>query len=429
MAVTIVVPHGTNPDTLLLSMNTVVTTAIPAESAQTTTTRIASIDIFRGLTMAVMIFVNALDGVRGLPWWTHHAHANWDLMTYVDMVFPFFLFAIGLSLPIAVERRLKRDPSLAALWIHIIVRSVSLVILGLILANAEKADPARMGISGSLWALLGILCAALFLLDYSSLKRLQPNAHVLQIIGVAGVIVLYAIFRRTVAGHAAWIDFSYPEILGLIGFSYFAVAILYIPTRRWKWAPGLWFVLLVALCSLSTDRMELIPIRLPLYIWPFNNGAFCCMITAGIVTTMFFWRPNGGSSSQLGIVKAVAFGLISLAAGWALKPLGISKIRATPTWCLWSVGAAAILFALLYWICDMKRWQRWAAPVYAAGANTLTTYLLPDLWVFVLGALGLFFYEKIFPHGWPGVAKTVVFTCMILALASLLTRAKIRLQL
>src|SRR6185437_1344900 len=57
--------------------------------------RIVSIDIFRGITMAVMIFVNELSGVGGMPWWTRHAPGRLDYMTYVDMVFPFFLFAVG----------------------------------------------------------------------------------------------------------------------------------------------------------------------------------------------------------------------------------------------------------------------------------------------------------------------------------------------
>src|SRR5580658_10272206 len=80
--------------------------------------RLASIDIFRGLTMVVMIFVNDLDSVRGLPWWTHHAPAMVNVMTYVDMVFPFFLFAVGLSLPLAIKARLKKNPSELALWLH-----------------------------------------------------------------------------------------------------------------------------------------------------------------------------------------------------------------------------------------------------------------------------------------------------------------------
>ncbi|HTD55537.1 MAG TPA: DUF5009 domain-containing protein [Silvibacterium sp.] len=127
-------------------------TASPATSAR----RIASIDIFRGLTMVVMIFVNDLGEVHGLPWWTDHAHRDQDLMTYVDMVFPFFLFIVGMSMPLAIGRRLQLNASPAALWVHIAMRSCALIILGLILANAEKADPARMNMSRGAWELLGL---------------------------------------------------------------------------------------------------------------------------------------------------------------------------------------------------------------------------------------------------------------------------------
>ena len=391
--------------------------------------RIASIDAFRGITMAVMVFVNALDEVGGLPWWTHHAKASWDVMTYVDMVFPFFLFAIGLSLPLAVERRYQRKPSATALWAHVVIRSIWLVVLGLMLANVDQADQARMKISGQLWALLGMLCAALFLLDYSGLKRMRPYAPMLQAIGIAGMVMLFAIFRRTVEGHSAWIDFPYPEILGLIGFTYFSAALLYIPTRRWKWAPAVWFVLLIAWCALSTSRVALVRLELPLYAWPFGNGAMCSITMAGVVTSAFFSGTAARTHEWNGVLRAVAFGLVLLVAGWALTSLGISKIRATPTWSLWSGGTAAIVFALLYGVCDVKQWRRWAEPVHAAGANTLTTYLLPDVWIFLMAALGIAADADIFSNGWLGVAKSFIFTCMILGLASLLTRARVRLQL
>ena len=122
------------------------TLAAPSTAAASVQ-RVVSIDIFRGLTMLVMIFVNDLADVHGLPWWTYHAHAQQDLMTYVDMVFPFFLFIVGMSMPLAIERRLKQNPSHAALWLHIAMRSCGLIVLGLILANAEKVDPARTHMS------------------------------------------------------------------------------------------------------------------------------------------------------------------------------------------------------------------------------------------------------------------------------------------
>ena len=65
--------------------------------------RVASIDIFRGLTMTLMIFVNELAEVKGLPWWNYHAPAKVDAMTYVDMVFPAFLFILGMTIPIALN--------------------------------------------------------------------------------------------------------------------------------------------------------------------------------------------------------------------------------------------------------------------------------------------------------------------------------------
>src|ERR1700726_2022036 len=76
---------------------------------------VASIHPFRGLTILVMIFVNDLAGVKDLPWWTYHLPGNVNGMTYVDMVFPFFLFIVGISLPLAVRHRLSKNGSIASL--------------------------------------------------------------------------------------------------------------------------------------------------------------------------------------------------------------------------------------------------------------------------------------------------------------------------
>lgn len=415
-------------------MNTITAASPRSENAAATSSRIVSIDVFRGLTMAVMIFVNALSEVRGLPWWTYHAHADQDLMTYVDMVFPTFLFIVGMSMPLSIEQRLTRTPSLLSLWFHVLVRAASLLVLGLILANAEKADTARMGIGGSAWALVGLVSAVLYLNVYPKSDFFARYAKILRAIGFAGVVLAFAMFRRAPAvGRGLWIDPSYPEILGLIGFTYFAAAVLYIPTRRWRWAAPAWFVALLAFCACSAAKLIPLPHHLHWWVWPFDNGAMGCIVMAGVVTSQIFLGTRAAAHARLtpmkATVAAVAFGAAALFAGWLLMPLGISKIRATPTWALWSVGAAVLLFTALYWICDQKRQTSWAGFLRPAGNNTLLTYLLPDIVYFLLSALGIQFLDVHFNTGWPGVAKTLVFTLLMLYLSSVLTRAKIRLQL
>jgi hypothetical protein len=126
---------------------------------------------------------------------------------------------------------------------------------------------------------------------------------------------------------------------------------------------------------------------------------------------------------------AVALALAAVAAGRLLTPLGISKIRATPTWSLYCIAAAVMSFAILYWLCDVRKKTSWAFFARPAGANTLLTYLLPDFYYFLVAAIGFTYFETHFNYGWPGVLRAVVFTAVILAITALLTRFKIRLQL
>ncbi len=393
------------------------------------TGRIASIDVFRGLTMMVMIFVNDLSGVRGLPWWTYHAHMQQDAMTYVDMVFPFFLFIVGMSMPIAIAGRLKRNPSYVALWQHILSRSIGLVVLGLILANAEKGDPVRMGLSTAAWALLGLTGAILFWLVPSRDTRHARIFLGLRIVGFLMMVGVFAIFRRTTHGTSAWIDFSYPEILGLIGFAYFSVALLYVSTRRWLWAPLAWFVALTAFCALTTAHIIRLPRHLPLYIWPFGGGASSSIVMAGVVTSIIFLGKHRWQRLRQKMWLALGFAVATLAAAWILAPLGISKIRATPTWCLASVGASVLCFMLLYWICDVMGKTHWAFFAKPAGENTLLTYLLPDIYAYLTTFVGFTYLDRYFQTGASGVLGAILFTFAILAVSAVLTRMRIRLQL
>jgi heparan-alpha-glucosaminide N-acetyltransferase len=410
------------------------TAELPVVSSETVThaPRVASIDIFRGLTMTLMIFVNELAEVKGLPWWNYHAPAKINVMTYVDMVFPAFLFILGMTIPIALEHRLRKNNSTPQLWLHIILRTVALVVLGLILANAEQGNRALMGIGPNVWTILGLVGAVLFWNVYPTSERFHTLFRVLRLFGLALIIVMFAIFRRTTAeGDTAWINTSYPEILGLLGYTYLAVSFLYLTTRRWRLASFAWFLVLTALCVASTEKWIPFPGRLPLYIWPFGNGAMASIAMAGVAASSIFVQTRGAQATTLRqkTISAILFGVAALLAGWLLTPLGISKIRATPTWCLYSIGSSVLLFTLLYWVCDVKKSVAWARFSRPAGENTLLTYLLPDLYFFIVSACGFTYLTTHLSYGLPGVIRCIVFTALILALSALLTRWKLRLHI
>jgi hypothetical protein len=245
--------------------------------------------------------------------------------------------------------------------------------------------------------------------------------------GLLLMVAMFAIFRRTgTDGHAAWLDFSYWEILGLIGWTYLAVSILYIPTRRWRWAPIAWLVCLVALNAASIAHWISFSAKLPYYFWPWNTGCFCLLTMAGIVTSAIFLSDGLASTAKQKALWALIFAAALFLAGWLLAPLGISKIRATPTWGLYSAGAATLAFLALYWICDVHKHVRWAAIVKPAGSNTLLTYLLPDFFFVTLGGLA---WLNPWGHGWQGVVQSSIFTLVILGISGILTRLKLRMQL
>lgn len=375
--------------------------------------------------MIVMIFVNELAAVKGLPWWTYHMPGKQNGMTYVDVVFPAFLFVLGMTIPIAVERRIARGDSGIRLWWHIVSRAFSLVVLGLILANARKSDPRLTGLPAETWAAIALIGAILFWVVYP--KEGRRWHRVLKYGGLVLLVAMLAIFRRTArTGDAAWLDFRYWEILGLIGRVYLATCILYIPLRRWRAAPA---ILLVALTALNVaSRLGMTPLRrvFPYALWPFDSGELPSIAMGGIVAWQILFGKEVASTVKGKSLMAAAYAGVLLVAGWSLMFLGISKNAATPSWCLFSSGISVLLVLAVYWLADVRGYQRWAAFASPAGANTLLTYLVPDVFYFTLGAA----WAAAMPaEGWPGVARAVVFTALMLVVSAALTRQGVRMQL
>jgi heparan-alpha-glucosaminide N-acetyltransferase len=389
--------------------------------------RMVSIDIFRGLTMLVMIFVNQLGEMKGLPWWTYHMPASANGMTYVDAVFPFFLFIVGMSLPLAIQRRLSKGESIWTICIHVGARSFALIVLGLIMANSDKVDAGRTGMAPNVWAFLALLGAVLFWNSYPEAPRYKTLFQALKLVGLLLAIGMLIIFRRvTPSGQTAWLDTRYWEILGMIGWTYFTVCLLYIPTRRWPWAQVGWFGALTVMNIFSAAHWISFTFRAPFYIWPFKSGAFGSIVMAGLVTSLLFLTDDFTRSRNIKKVAVLCFASALSVFGALTLPLEISKVRATPAWCLLCSGMAVCIFLLLYWVCDVKKHVRWATFVRPAGINTLLTYLLPPLCAAAFGREVLFAQWN---HGAFAVAQAVIFTIAIMALAALLTRLRVHVQL
>ena len=92
--------------------------------------RLVSLDVFRGITIALMIIVNNPGGTLS---YSALQHANWNGWTPTDLVFPFFLFIVGVAIPYSLGNRLTLGDSKKKLFLKIVSRSVILFALGLLL--------------------------------------------------------------------------------------------------------------------------------------------------------------------------------------------------------------------------------------------------------------------------------------------------------
>ena len=317
----------------------------------------------------------------------------------------------------------EKGDSMLRLWGHILARSLGLIVLGILLANWSNLDSSF--ISGGAWMVLGLIGAILF---WNVYPRTGPQALFkgLKAAGLLTMIVLFAIFRRRTPAGAAWLDFSYWEILGLIGRAYLASAIVYIPLRRKRWAPFALLAFFTAMNAAGHLGWLAFLRHIPYWAWPFDAGEFPSIIMAGAACSAIFLDKRIAETFREKTIWALGFAIALFAAGWALRPMGLSKLGATPSWCLWCSFSSVLIFLALYWICDIRRQTKWAALLRPAGANTLLTYLLPDICYGAIGGVGL---GALTASGWPGVVKSAVFVVIMLSASAVLTRLKLRLQL
>ena len=99
--------------------------------------RIHSIDVFRALTMLLMIWVNDFWTLQSVPKWLKHASSGEDYLGFSDLIFPWFLFVLGMSIPFSFQKRIQNGVGSWLMCKHIFTRTVALVTMGLFHMNME----------------------------------------------------------------------------------------------------------------------------------------------------------------------------------------------------------------------------------------------------------------------------------------------------
>src|SRR6266536_2980982 len=95
--------------------------------------RLVSLDVFRGLTVAAMVLVNNPGTWRAV--YAPLRHADWHGWTPTDLIFPFFLFIVGVAIPLGLGKRVERGDKFKALFLKIAYRSAVIFLLGEFLAS------------------------------------------------------------------------------------------------------------------------------------------------------------------------------------------------------------------------------------------------------------------------------------------------------
>ena len=104
--------------------------------------------------MFFMIFVNDVAGVGRIPAWIGHTAAEVDGMGFSDIIFPAFLFIVGLSLPFAIQTRINKGDGVLAIAVHILLRSLALIVMGFFHVNLESYNSELAGLAKPIYTLL-----------------------------------------------------------------------------------------------------------------------------------------------------------------------------------------------------------------------------------------------------------------------------------
>lgn len=359
-----------------------------------TSQRILSIDIVRGLTLLLMLFVNDLY-MPGVPAWLGHTEMNYDGMGLADWVFPSFLFMVGISIPYAIEARRRRGASDLAITGHILWRTLSLICIGVALLNAGRINPEMTGITSQTWRWLFYLFLFMLWNSYPRESRYALVFKILRAIGFIGIITLLAIFRAGTPEDPQWLVASWWGILGLIGWGYVVAALTSLATRGSLIGAVVVWAVFLALNCISSAGINDWATSLRTIFGTVLQGNTPMIVLTGLVTGTYLMRTSHDNRRKMWTM--IVAGVVLIVAGFVLRNWYIiSKILATPSWGLICNGISLLVLALVFYRTDICGRTRFTSLLSTTGRNSMTTYLAPSVLYSFIGLLPfrLLFYKQ-----------------------------------
>ncbi|WP_228098867.1 acyltransferase family protein [Pedobacter sp. MC2016-24] len=318
----------------------------PNQVTQETPSRLLSLDFFRGATVAAMILVN-----NPGDWGNIYApleHSEWNGCTPTDLVFPFFLFIVGVSIAYAMGSK-KTDPaSHSKTILKALKRALTLFGLGLFLSLFPKVftDPIAAFETVRIPGVLQRIAVVFFISAVLFIKISEKNLFRIMI----GILALYWALMTFVPVPGV----GYPNLEKETNLGAWVDRGILTEAHLWK--------------SSKTWDPEGILSTLP----AIASGLF------GILVGVYLKRKDIDPATKIAWLFSTGCAVVLLGLLWDLQ-FPINKSLWTSSFVLYTGGLATIILALSYWIIDIQKYNRFTKPFVVYGVNAITVFFLSGL--------------------------------------------------
>ena len=396
--------------------------------------------------MFLMIFVNDLAGAgKILPDWMVHfsdRHPRGSGMTFVDLVFPAFLFLVGMSIPFALGGRMAKGEPFWKTLGHVAIRTLSLLFIGILMVH-ETPDTAALGWPGDWWCVLMYLSAIAAFCSFSPpasasesrRKQWRIPGFCVRLAGLVSLAWLAFAFRdakghRIITLAPFSLETEWYGILGLIGWAYLVATLVFLVFRANRTAILGCMVLLM--CLFVADKNGLFEgfwlnriVGIGGTLGSLPAIAVCGLLLGSMLTTSDLTSLKARTTFTFWLVTGCAAAALLLN-----RTYGISKNNATPSWCFWACAITAALWYGLYLISDVHPVKIISRPLALAGQNVLLAYLISEMLPGLLNALHLNGGYGHLARNLPSaIARSTLCAVVILLVSTSLNRIGFRLKL